>query len=274
MSSLAKIEITIIYNIHKYAKMKIKGIWSWSYKYLRIKVLIDRIMIFFMINQHETHVTTNTFKRCLSNFLHSSRRQENAENKRINLSTVSNNLESIFTWMTSPEIATVFDSRAPACVLPFKTNTEITHTEAMKPLIKCVELLDPASRSKCYKTLPSILTSSGFVRDDSTVTKTDKAYRDDGASKIIFTLRENRQSRIDRTTEQASTGDLSTCIAAKNADSPSPTKPETPELQRRRSRDSFETLQQLNIMKTQECTRGKNRLHSIFSNTAGEISQI
>ncbi|XP_024888046.1 histone-lysine N-methyltransferase, H3 lysine-79 specific-like [Temnothorax curvispinosus] len=127
------------------------------------------------------------------------------------------------------------------------------HLETLKPLIKYDELLDgnPVSRSKCCKTLPNIQAGDfGFVYNDSTVIKSDKVYYDDCASKIIFALQEDQQPRIDRTIEQVSTDDLSTCTTVKNVDSPFLVKPElkTPELQHQQSGDLFETLQQLNTM--------------------------
>lgn len=173
-----------------------------------------------MINQREIYVTTNAFKFCLSNLLNFSRKQENAHENRSNLSTISNNLEpssGIFTtWMTLPEIKTIFNSRSLTCVLPLKT---IMNLEAMRPVIKYNKLLDenPASESKCYETLPK----------------------------------------------------------TKNVNSSSPTKLEleTPEIQQQQSRDLFETLQQLNMMKTQGCTKDAVK-SSAFSKIGTEIPRI
>lgn len=172
-----------------------------------------------MINQREIYLTTNAFKCCLSNFLNFSRKQENAqENRRSDLSTVSNNLESIFTTWTLPEITTIFNSRLSVYVLPFKMNTEtMQHLEAMKSLIKYNKDENPASGSKCYETLSK----------------------------------------------------------TKNVKSSSPIKLEleTREIQRQQSRDLFETLQQLNMMKTQECTKDAVK-PSAFSKIGTEAPRI
>lgn len=235
-----------------------------------------------MINQHEPHVPTNTFKRCLSNVFNSSHKQKN-ESRRINLSTVSNDLEPIFTtWMTLPEITTIFDSQSPTYFLPFKMKIEIVPREALKAVIKYDKLLDgipEVFRSKLeeasYKKLPNIQADDfGFVYNDNTVIKSNKVYYDDCTLKII-TLQENQQFKIDRAIEQVSTDDLST--TAKNTDSPSSivkSELKAPEIRQQQSQDLFETLQQFNtMMKTQRCMEDAAKLPA-FSKIGREISQI
>ncbi|XP_011702457.1 PREDICTED: uncharacterized protein LOC105458668 isoform X2 [Wasmannia auropunctata] len=195
--------------------------------------------------QHETLVSTNTFKRCLSNFLNSSRIQKNThKSRRINLSTISNNLEPIFpTWMALPEITmTTWNSRSPTYFLPSKANTEIImRPKALKPLIKYEELPDrnSVSRTKDFKTLPNVQAGDfDFVYDDNTVIKSDKVCYDNCTSKIIFTLQENPELKINRTIEQELI-DLSISTTASNVDSSSPAKSElkTPEVKQQQSRD-------------------------------------
>lgn len=190
---------------------------------------------------------TNTFKRCLSNFLNSSRKQDNAhESRRINLSTVSNHSEPIFTtWMALSEIImTTFSSRSPTYFLLSKVNTKIMHPS--KPLINYDKLLNgnPVSRSKYYKMLPNIQAGDfDFVHNDNTVIKSDKVCYDDCTSKIIFTLQENKESKIDCTIEQESTDDLSICTTAKNVSFLSLTKSEfiASEIKQQQSRDRLKS---------------------------------
>lgn len=229
-----------------------------------------------MINQHETYVPRNTFKRWLSNFFNSSHKQKN-ESRSINLSTVSNNLEPIFTtWMTLPEITTIFNSQSPTYFLPLKMKMEIMPRETLKAVIKYDELVDgiPVSRSKCCKKLPNIQADDfGFVYNNNTVIKSDKVYHDDCTSKII-TLQENQPFKIDRTIEQVSTDHLF-CTTAKNTDSPSPVKPglKTPEIQQQLSQDLFEPLQQFNTMMKTQGSMNNAKL-SAFSKIGREIPQI
>ena len=187
----------------------------------------------------------NTFKRCLSIFLNSSCKQENAhENRRINLTTVSNNLEPIFTtWMALSEITTSFSSRSPTYFLPFsfKVNTEITRPEALKPPIKYKELLDgnPVSRNKYYKRLSNIQANDfDFMYNENTVIKSGNVHCDDYRSKIMFTLQESQEPKINHTIEQEAT-DLLICTTGKNLDSLSFAKLETLEIKQQESRDQF-----------------------------------
>lgn len=192
---------------------------------------------------------TNTFKRCLSNFLNSSRKKENiCKNRRINLSTVSvgsNNLEPIFTtWMTLSEITTIFNSRSLMHFLLSKTNTEIMRPETLKPLIKYDKLLygNLIFESKHFKRLPNVQTGDfNFMYDDNNVI-TDKSYYDNCTSKITFTLQESQESRTDRMIEQVPTDSFSIfCTTAKNMDSSFPAQSEirTPEIEQQQSRDQF-----------------------------------
>jgi len=188
-------------------------------------------------------VSTNTFKRCLWNFFNCSLKQKNVhESRRINLSTVFNNPEPISTtWMALLEITmTTLNSRLPMYLLPFKAHTEIMHPEILKPLIKNEELLDgnPVSGSK-YKMLSNIQGDFDFICDNNAI-KSDKVYYDDCTSKIIFTLQENQESKINYTIEQKLTDDLSICTTAKNVDASSPAKSrlEIPEI-KQQSQDRF-----------------------------------
>ncbi|XP_018351417.1 PREDICTED: uncharacterized protein LOC108753922 isoform X2 [Trachymyrmex septentrionalis] len=196
--------------------------------------------------QYETHAPTNKFKRCLSIFLNSSRMQENdCESRRINLTTVSNNLKPIFTtWMDLSEITmTSFSSRSPIYFLssPLKVNTEITRPKSLKPLIKYEELLDgnPVSRNEYYKRLSNIQANDfDFMYNDNTVIESGNVHCDDCRSEIMFTFQE---PKINHTIEQESTDDLLICTTGKNFDSLSSAKLEleTLEIKQQESRDQF-----------------------------------
>ncbi|XP_018403831.1 PREDICTED: uncharacterized protein LOC108780573 [Cyphomyrmex costatus] len=172
--------------------------------------------------QHETHVPTNTFKRCLSNFLNSSRKQENVhEGRGINLTTISNNSEPIFTtWMTLHEIATTtYSSRSPTYFLPLppKASTEITRPEVLKSLIKYEKLLDRNSVSRNKRLSYIHADDLNFVCNDNTMIKSDNVHCDNCTSRVI--PQRNQESKINHTIEQEST-----CTIGKSLDSPSSTK--------------------------------------------------
>lgn len=145
--------------------------------------------------------------------------------------------------MALPEITTTtFSSQSLMHFLPSKTNTEIMRPETLKPLIKYDELLDGnlVFENKHYKTLPNVQAGDfDFVYDDNNVI-TDKIY-DDCTSKIIFTLQESQEPKIDCMIEQVSTDNLSTCITEKNVDSSSLAKSEkrTSEIKQQQSQDRF-----------------------------------
>lgn len=129
--------------------------------------------------------------------------------------------------------------------------------KSLEPFIKLLNA-NPTFRNKCLKTLPNNQAGDfGFLYTDNIVIESDKVYYNNYTSKTIFMLQENQSPKIYRTIEQVSTNDLSTCTATNNVNSPSPVKSElkTPENQQQQSRDLFETLQPLNTIKTQECTK-------------------
>jgi len=144
--------------------------------------------------------------------------------------------------MALPEITmTTLSSQSPMYFLPFKAHMEIMRSEILKPLIKYEELLNGNTVSgNKYKMVPNIQGDFDFVCDNNAI-KSDKVYYDDCTSKIIFTLQESQEPKINYTIEQELTDDLSICTTAENVDASSPAKSrlKTPEIKQQQSQDRF-----------------------------------